>query len=986
MPARCLRPAVAALVLLFAASCPAADDAAQAALPWRPLVDQNSAVWTSRDGLPHNQVNAMAQTADGLLWVGTYEGLARFDGMAFDVLRPENTPGLTDASVRDLFVDGRGRLFAALGRGGVSVLEGGIWTPMPVLQPAPGDQALEVLFDRAGRLWVGYDSGEVHRVDADGSIDVIEGLAGGQVRALAESADGALWVASNGGLSRVEGRVVRRFGRDDGLFDGAVRALAFDAGGAPIVASGNALLRWDGERFAALDGGDAAGSVVAITRQGGSIVAGTASRGLLRLGGGHPAEVFGRAEGLANDRVVSLMVDREGSLWVGTSRGLQRFAAMPVRNITSRDGLGDAYVRTLLETPDGRLFIGGLSGLYRWESGRATPVLDAAGQAIDSVLSLALAADGSLWVGTYTTGLRRVRNGAVEPRSATPQPAGDAEIRGLVEDRPGRLWVGTNAGLFRLEGGQVTAYTRADGLPSEHVRRLFVDARGVLWVATNLGLARFEQERFQAIDVSAANDARTVFAIDGRDDGSLWLATDRGLVLLGADGRARGVGTAEGLPPSTLFEVMADDGGDLWVDSNRGVGRIGAASLAGWLKEGRPLDVLQLDESSGMVTAQASGGAGRAMLQRRASGEIWVALAGGIARIDPRELDRFSMSPPRVVVQGLRIDARRLPVAGRVEVPPGAMRLEFDYVSPTFLTPRGVVYRHRLVGFEDDWVLSERGQRSTQYTNLKPGRYRFEVESSYDGRRWSSGSAPIDVLVRVRWWQHPLTWGAALVVVGLGALLAFRWRVKALEARQHELSAQVAERTRELADKNRALESFNRLITTRSQSFEAQALTDALTGLPNRRAFEERLRTVVVGARPAVVGLLDIDHFKRINDGFSHEAGDRVLELVAEVLRQELGLGLGRRTEDPFAARWGGEEFALLWPGRDLAAAIEAAERLRRRVAALDFGGLLGGARITVSIGLAADAGQGQAPEALLRAADERLYAAKSGGRDRVEA
>ena len=143
------------------------------------MLEQNSAVWTSRDGLPHDQINALAQTPDGLLWVGTYEGLARFDGMAFDVLRPENTPGLNDAGVRDLFVDARGRLFAALGRGGVSVLEEGRWTHLPVLQPVPGDQALDVHVDTAGRLWVGYDSGEVHRIDADGAVDVVEGLAGG---------------------------------------------------------------------------------------------------------------------------------------------------------------------------------------------------------------------------------------------------------------------------------------------------------------------------------------------------------------------------------------------------------------------------------------------------------------------------------------------------------------------------------------------------------------------------------------------------------------------------------------------------------------------------------------------------------------------------------------------------------------------------------------------------------------------------------------
>lgn len=714
------------------------------------------------------------------------------------------------------------------------------------------------------------------------------------------------------------------------------------------------------------------------------LVAGTASRGLYRLGTGPEREAFGRAEGLVNDRVVSLLVDREGSLWVGTSRGLQRFAAMPVRNVTTREGLADAYVRTLLETPDGQLYIGGASGLYAWEAGRAVPILDVDGRRLDSVLSLAVGADAALWVGTYTTGIRRLRNGVVEPRAATPQVSAGAEIRGLLEAAPGRLWVGTNAGLYRIEDGRTFAYTRAQGLPSEHIRRLHQDRRGVLWVATNAGLARLGQDRFQAIDIAAANDARTVFAIHEADDGSLWLATDRGLVHYATDGSVRGVSAADGLPVATLFEVIGDQRGNLWVDSNRGVARIGAASLAAWREQGAPLDVLALDEASGMATSQASGGAGPALLERRGSGEIWAALVDGIARIDPRELGEQAATPPRVVIQSLRIDARVVPVVAVVDVPPGAMRVEFDYVSPTFLTPRGVVYRHRLIGFDRDWVLSERGQHTTQFTNLAPGRYRFEVEASYDGLRWSGGNDPVELVVRVEWWRRPAAWALAAVAIGLAALLAFRLRLRRLKLREADLAALVVERTRELGEKNRALEDLNRLIKTRSEGFEAQALTDALTGLPNRRAFEERLRAVACSGQPLVVGLLDIDHFKRINDGFSHEAGDRVLELVAEALRHGMGMGPGRRHEDPYAARWGGEEFALLWPGREPAAAFDAAQGLRQRVAAIDFGPLLGGAGITACIGLAADPDGTQAPEALMRAADERLYAAKAAGRDRV--
>jgi diguanylate cyclase (GGDEF)-like protein len=195
----------------------------------------------------------------------------------------------------------------------------------------------------------------------------------------------------------------------------------------------------------------------------------------------------------------------------------------------------------------------------------------------------------------------------------------------------------------------------------------------------------------------------------------------------------------------------------------------------------------------------------------------------------------------------------------------------------------------------------------------------------------------------------------------------------------------VAERTAELQLTNARLRTLNQREAERSADFQQQAMTDALTGLPNRRAFENRLGLLLQDRVPLVLGLLDIDHFKRINDQYSHGAGDEVLTALGQHLRQHLSSNGLQRRGDPFVARWGGEEFAILWPHADLTMARDMAEKLRLSVAERVWPREEGSFRLTISVGLAERRGE-ESADAFLRRADAQLYAAKHAGRNRVEA
>jgi diguanylate cyclase (GGDEF)-like protein len=450
-------------------------------------------------------------------------------------------------------------------------------------------------------------------------------------------------------------------------------------------------------------------------------------------------------------------------------------------------------------------------------------------------------------------------------------------------------------------------------------------------------------------------------------------------------GRWDQIGLAQGLPVEKVFQPVLDRRGALWLSSNRGVIRIAPGSLDAVL-EGRAtrLDAVLLGESDGMASAQCNGGSAPAAALA-ADGTVWFATAAGIVGAAADALLDYAGAPPPVGIEALRVDGRPLSPFADHLLPAGTRRIALQFAAPTFLTPDWVRYRTRLVGFDADWV--DRGPlRVAEYTNLPPGRYRFEVQAAHPNSDWQQPAASLAFTVPARFWQRPAFWigsGALLVLLGVAGL---RWRFRRLHRRERELRRLVDARTHDLREQTErllALDAERELLVVRlreqAEAFERQAREDGLTGLLNRRGFDEAMRAAVAdgAARPLALAVIDLDHFKWVNDRHSHAAGDAVLRAVATLLRAQLPAGAQ-------LARWGGEEFALLLPGHDLAAAAALAETLRREVAAYDAGHIAPALGLSCSIGVAALAA-GEGSGSLLQRADTALYRAKADGRNRVE-
>jgi len=958
---------------------------AQAASP-RALNEYFRETWTTRQGLPHNLVQGIAQTPDGYLWFATWEGVARYNGLEFKTFDRGNTPALGDNGVRSLRVSADGALWLGTSRGGVSRYAQGRWSQLSMRDGMAQDEIMDILPTPSGGLWIATESAGLDRYDGKSfhHFRKTDGLPSDAMYSLALEPDGTLWVGTTEGLARVRGDTVEAFGAAQGMPPGPVFSLFLAPDGTLFVGTEHGPYKRNALRFEKVSPDLPEDTIPRLRMDAtGALWIGTVNYGLLRYRDGK-VENLGSLAGLPNNRVAALFEDREGSIWVGTNGGLLRLRDAPFGTYTTEHGLSDDYIRSLLETKDNTLWVGTSRGLSRYKDGKFSVLSRADGLPGDSILSLATARAGGIWMGTYANGLVRWDNGVKEVRGSDGGLAGN-QVRAITEGKDGSVWAGTSRGLSHVINGKVHNFNVADGLPREYITSLMAAADGRIWVGTANGAAVIDGEKIQALDMHELDEAEDVFGFHEDADGTMWMASDRGLVRY-RKGKLSLVGRRQGLPVDTIFQVIEDRDQHFWLTSNRGVlhlSRADAEAAADGKVQHIPVEVF--GEADGMASAQCNGGSGPSAGISH-EGRVWVATAKGLSVVDPERLAGFARQQPPVVIEDVRVDDRSLPTQEHLDLAAGTRKVELHFAGLSYLMPQKIRYRYRLDGFDDEWV--ERGTlRFAQYTNLDPGEYRFRVNAANPDGLWNSQEAGLSFDIQPFFWQRPLFWFLVAAVTLFIMLAAYRWRIHQLRVNERRLKVLVEQRTTDLREQTQRLTVANdeksllvERLRLQAEASERQAREDALTGLANRRYFDERLADEFARAcrdrQPLSLALLDVDNFKRINDGWSHAVGDAALKAVAAVMRAET------RGVD-VVARYGGEEFALLFPRTTREEAMVLSERLREAVMRCDFSDFAQDLKISVSIGVSDREGLAH-HERMVSRADTHLYEAKDGGRNQV--
>lgn len=936
--------------------------------------------WDMRDGLPHNMVHDIAQDRQGFIWVATWEGVARFNGRSFTVYDNENTEQARLSGVFSLLAEADGSILVGTAVDGIYRHHQGQWH-------AYGDAALrqlrveDMLRTADGTLWLSSRH-QLYRLDAQGRpqhVDFPSGIEPGQIHALRADGDDLLVASLNGAWQVHNGRA-RPWGQAQGFAGKQVRQIDRDGAGGWVLACDDGVWRWHADgRSERVVASSRISQTMVDSRQALWVVGNDGQ--VLRIASD------GSRQQLALDGLPSraFLEDREGLLWLGDSLGLTRLSPGAVRALTQRNGLGENYVRTVMQTANGSTWIGHARGIQRWQGGALGPLLAMPDARLSSTVT-ALAADphgDGVWAGTYEQGVLRF-DGAGRLLQQLPVSYASARslmVRSLLPTSQGML-VGTPRGLLRLGAdGQVQPLGKQLGLGEHAVQVLSRDEQGQIWIGTEAGMAMLRPDgRLRHWQPERDLPAYAVFDFLHDADGTVWVASDSGLLRL-RDGALQVYDHHAGLPRDKMFRILDDGHGRLWLSSNQGVFRVARSEFAAFDANRHDLLAVDvIDSSDGMPSSQVNGATWPAGWQHR-DGQLMFPTGRGLALIDPELAGRDRNAVPPVVLEQVLVNGVRQPLQAAYRLQQRTNRLSITYAALAFASPHKLRYRYRLLGFERDWVEVGEGTEAV-YTNLPPGDYRFQVQAMAMPLDWSRsqrlGSAELAIVQVPVFWQRPLVLATAALLLGLLLFSGWRLRVHHYERRQRRLNALVAQRTEELHRKNVALVAAGRERDELLGRLERQALYDSLTALPNRRAadgyLQQALDQAAASGTPLSVALMDVDHFKQVNDGYGHQVGDRVLA------------HLGRLLSEPsegavFAARQGGEEFLLVMPNTALARGRQRMQVLCTEVAGAQ---LAQAPAITVSIGVAGYGPGRDQVHTLLAAADANLYLAKAGGRNQV--
>ncbi len=722
--------------------------------------------WQAEDGLPQNSVTTIIQGSNGYLWIGTYDGLARFDGVTFTTINRKNNPKLASSYILSLAEDVTGAIW--IGTSG-----DGIWTyhqnQLKKVSLSPDLEKADIthlLFDTRGNLWIGTYGKGLFRWDGKTlkNWTVEDGLPGNIIQTLHEANDGTLWGGTRGsGLFFVESDTeIIAVGEQSGLKNGYIRDMAELENGTLIIATaGGGIFLYENGRFEQYDTskGLSSNGVNALqVDHSGTVWIATETGGLNRY-----AELrfssIGSFDGIGSDAITTLFLDKESNLWIGTSGGgLTRLSDGKFTSVTVREGLASNFVWTVAEDKNGKIWLGtNGEGISVVDDLETYTLHQGAGLTNGYVRTILNATDGSMWVGTYN-GLFKFVDERVVAHLTIENGLTSNIILSLYQDNQGIIWVGTSGGgVVGMKNNRIIKqYDTIDGLSNGYIRSIIRDSHGRLWLGTGGGgISIIDGDSLLTLNTDHGLESNTIIALYEDNRKRMWIGTHGGGLSMYEAEKVYTVTVLEGLPDDIIFHILEDSDAHLWMSSNRGVIRIHKRELLDFFyQKTKRISPMLFGKSDGMKSSECNGANQPAAL-RDSKGRHWFPTVKGASFVDADRLI-IHPKPTPVILESIVLDYETILSDFPEIFEKRHQSYQFNYTSPTFTAIEKITFQVKLDGFDSDWI-DKGNQRFTIYTNLPEGDYVFKVKARNGDRMVTENETMYAFTVPTPWFK---TWWA----------------------------------------------------------------------------------------------------------------------------------------------------------------------------------------------------------------------------------
>lgn len=829
-----------------------------------------NSVYTTKNGLPQNSSTAIVQTKDGYLWIATFGGLARFDGIKFKVFTTSNTPELVTNRWTALFEDRRGVLWIGSEYGDLLKYENGLFSLVKKSAGEPTDSTINALYlDDKDVLWIGgygslktFDvrSGKFqaftretlfHRTPLDP-----EGFG---IHNITQDSRGNLWFSTNNGLICFGEGQFKDFNTSDGLPTDSIISVKADSQNNLFVLTKHGFGKFDGKTFTSLHKtfvkGDYVPEVSPLIRSEEDNIYFVAGKTLFKVTGSGIEEFDMSA--LIHSAVSSIVKDREDNLWLGTNDELIELKPRNIRVFAYKNGNQLLPVNSIIEDKSGSVWAASANNLLHWQNGKFDFLKNSGYFLRNFISTLAVDENNTLWLGTIS-GIKVLKGDEIIP--FPDKSLFSREIGTIVFDRQNNMWIGSKVeGVQKYSNGTIETFTTKDGLIDNSIVCIFEDRNRVIWIGTRRGLSRYENGAFTNFTVENGLSNNSIRDIYEDFDGTLWIGTYGGGIIRYREGKFTTISSKNGLAEDIASRILVDAYDNFWILGNQGIYKVSRSSLNDFADGNiKTVYCVVYNEKDGMEVGEGNGG-NQPAGWKTSDGKLWFPMIRGGIIIDPVET---KIVPPPVYIEEASLNRAKIETVGKLQIEPGQSNLEINYTAIKFNKPEQIQFRYKLEGFDDDWQ-DVGNRRTAYYPYLPPGTYKFSVMATSGNGVWSNNDASLEIVVNAPFWRT--LWFYALLFLSVIALIvvAYQLRLRSLvrkRVRQQEFSRQLinaheSERFRiaaELHDslgqelliiKNWALLGLNKLKANSDVTKQLEVISEtASNALEETRAISHNLR------------------------------------------------------------------------------------------------------------------------------------------------